>query len=309
MIGKTLLKRASELLLMLAALISVLFLLLRATGDPAASIAGQDADPATIAAIRQAYGLDQSLAIQYLRYVERLAHGDFGVSLTSGDPALTMVMHALPGTLLLAGLAMAATILVGIPLGIWLGAASRTPGRRAVSMAIYVLQGTPGFVIALVLVQIFAISTDILPAMGFGGPQTWILPAASLSIYLAPKLARVLSVNIADAIEDDYVRTARSAGASPTRILLSHITPNALLGSVALIGSQFAHLIGGALVIETIFAWPGIGRLLVQSTLNLDFPVVQSAAIVIAILVFAANTATDAAFVILDPRLRERAAP
>lgn len=304
--GLALLRRTAELVLMLAALASLLFVLLRATGDPVAAIAGEDADKETIAAIRTAYGFDQGLGVQYLRYVGRLLQGDFGASLASGAPAMGMVLAALPATLLLAGLAMTLTILVGIPLGVWLGAGPQTGLRRMAAVVVYVLQGTPGFVAALVLVHVFAISTNLLPALGFAGPKTWILPAASLSIFLAPKLARVLAVNVAEAMDQDYVRTARATGAAPGEILRRHVTPNALLGSVALIGSQFAHLLGGAVVIEAIFAWPGIGRLLVQSTLNLDFPVVQATALVIAVVIFAANAATDAAFAALDPRLRER---
>jgi peptide/nickel transport system permease protein len=166
------------------------------------------------------------------------------------------------------------------------------------------LQGTPGFAVALVLVQVFAVSLGWVPAIGFSGPASWILPAVSLSIFLAPKLTRVVAANVGAARAEDYVRAARAGGATEREVLFRHILPNALLGAVALIGSQFAFLIGGVVVIETIFAWPGLGRLLVQSTLNLDFPVVQAAALTVAVLVYAVNALTDLVFVALDPRLR-----
>lgn len=296
-------RRLLDLALLLLGLSTLLFLLLRATGDPLAALAGDDATPETLDALRVQYGFDEGLAVQYGRFLWRLLHGDFGQSLASGDPAISLVLQALPATLLLAVLAMAATVAIAIPLGAWIGSApDRTP-QRGVAALVYVLQGTPGFVAALVLVQIFAIQTNWLPALGFAGPRTWILPALSLSLFLAPKLARVIAVNVHEMMEEDFVRAARASGADPTTILWRHVLPNALLGAVALMGAQFAALIGGAVVIETIFAWPGLGRLLVQSTLALDFPVIQAAALVVAGLVFSANIATDFLFVVLDPRL------
>ncbi|WP_292029658.1 ABC transporter permease [Brevundimonas sp. UBA2416] len=297
------LRRGLDLGLLLLGLSTLLFLLLRATGDPISALASDDATPEMLAALRTQYGFDESLPIQYAKFLGRLLQGDFGQSMASGDSALSMVLQALPATLLLAFLAMGATIMVAVPLGAWLGSAPDRPAQRAAAAVVYVLQGTPGFVAALVLVQVFAIQTNWLPALGFAGPRTWVLPALSLSLFLAPKLARVVAVNVDEMMRQDFVRAARAAGAGPGVVLWRHVLPNAMLGAVALMGAQFAALVGGAVVIETIFAWPGLGRLLVQSTLALDFPVIQAAALVVAGLVFAANVITDLVFVMLDPRL------
>jgi peptide/nickel transport system permease protein len=297
-------RRLGELLVLLVGLSTLLFGLLRATGDPATAIAGQDADEEALAAIRADYGFDAPLWVQLGRNLLRLARGDFGMSLASQQPALEAVLTAIPATLLLALLAMVLTVVIAIPAGAWIGAAPERRGQRAASVLVYVLQGTPGFAVALVLVQVFAVSLGWVPAIGFSGPASWVLPAVSLSVFLAPKLTRVVAANVGAARAEDYVRAARAGGASEREVLFRHILPNALLGAVALIGSQFAFLIGGVVVIETIFAWPGLGRLLVQSTLNLDFPVVQAAALTVAVLVYAVNALTDLVFVALDPRLR-----
>ena len=300
---RVVLRRALDLGLLLLGLSTLLFFLLRATGDPLSALASDDATPETLAALRTQYGFDESLGVQYASFLGQILRGDFGHSLASGESALSMVLQALPATLLLAMLAMAATILVAVPLGAWLGSAPDRLGQRGAAAIVYVLQGTPGFVAALVLIQIFAIETSWLPALGFAGPRTWILPALSLSLFLTPKLARGVAVNVNEMMQQDFVRAARAAGAGPSVILWRHVLPNAMLGAVALMGAQFAALVGGAVVIETIFAWPGLGRLLVQSTLSLDFPVIQATALVVAVLVFAANVIADLTFVRLDPRL------
>jgi peptide/nickel transport system permease protein len=300
-------RRLAEFAALLIGLSSLLFLLLRATGDPAAAIAGADADEEALAAIRAEYGFDAPLWVQLGRNLVRLSHGDFGRSLASQQPALDAVLAALPATLLLASLAMLVTVVIALPAGAWIGSAPEKRPQRLAALLVYVLQGTPGFAVALVLVQVFAVSLALVPAIGFGGPASWILPTLSLSLFLAPKLARVVSANVAAARSEDYVRAARAGGATEGEVLRRHILPNALLGAVALIGSQFAFLIGGVVVIETIFAWPGLGRLLIQSTLNLDFPVVQAAALCVAVLVYGVNALTDLVFVLLDPRLRRPA--
>jgi len=301
-------KRAGELILLLIGLSTLLFLLLRATGDPATAIAGADADEEALTAIRAEYGFDLPLSVQLGRNLVRLSQGDFGASLASQQPALEAVLTAIPATLLLAALAMLLTIIIAIPAGAWIGHSPDRKPQRAAALLVYVMQGTPGFAVALVLVQVFAVSLGWVPAIGFSGPASWILPAVSLSLFLAPKLTRVVAANVGAARGEDYVRAARAGGATETEVLFRHILPNALLGAVALIGSQFAFLIGGVVVIETIFAWPGLGRLLVQSTLNLDFPVVQAAALTVAVLVYAVNALTDLAFIALDPRLRRKTA-
>jgi peptide/nickel transport system permease protein len=297
------LRLALDLGLLLLGTVTLLFFLLRLTGDPAIVIAGPDAAPDQIAAIRAEYGFDQSLIVQYARYIGNLLSLDFGHSLVDGTPALVKVLDALPATLLLGALAMGLTLLVSLPAGLWLGATRRRGLARAARAGLFLMQGFPGFVTALLLVQLFAIQLVWLPALGASGPLSWVLPAVSVASFLMPKLIRMVEANTAAVMPADFIRTARANGVPEREILYRHAAPNALLGAVALIGAQFAHLVTGLVIIESIFAWPGIGWLLVQSTVNLDFPVVQAITFTIVIAVFLVNTATDLLQRRLDPRL------
>jgi len=295
---------AVDLAVLLLGTTTVLFFLLRLTGDPALVMAGPDASPDQLAAIRVEYGFDQSLLIQYLTYVKRLLTLDFGTSLGDGSPALAKVADAFPASLLLGVLAMALTIIIAIPVGLWLGSA-RGLSARAARLTLFVLQGFPGFVTALLLTHVFAIELNWLPGLGFGGPSHWILPAVAIAAFMVPKLARLVEANTAAAMTSGYIRTARAIGVSDAEILWRHAMPNALLGAVALMGAQFAFLVSGLVIIETIFAWPGVGWLLVQSTANLDFPVIQTITLFVVLSVFVINAGTNALQRLIDPRLRQ----
>lgn len=295
-----------DLCVLLLGTMTVLFFLLRLGGDPAIVLAGQDATDEQIASIRAAYGLDRSLPVQYLSYLASLARADLGNSLADGSPALEKALTAYPGTLLLAALAMAATFATAVPLGVWLGGRRGSASRTAVRWLLFVLQGVPGFVTALLLVQLFAIELVWLPALGSSAPLAWILPTVSVAAFLIPKLTRLIEANVAEALRSAYVRTARAIGATDREVLWRHALPNAMLGATALFGAQFAFVVTGLVIIETIFAWPGIGWLLVQSATNLDFPVVQAITLVVVVSVFLINKLTDLVQQRLDPRLRQR---
>jgi len=297
-----------DLVVLLVGLTTLLFFLLRLAGDPAVVIAGPDASEEQLAELRAAYGLDLPVWQQYLTYLARLARFELGQSLISAEPAVDAVLRVLPATLALAALGMGATLAIAVPLGAWLGARWPTPARRATASVLFFLQGVPGFVVALLLVQWLAIRLELVPALGFAGPSTWLLPMLSLASFLAPRLARVIATNVAQAMAEDYIRTARAAGASQREVLFGYALPNALLGATALAGTQLAFLVSGVVVIEFIFAWPGIGWLLIESTQTLDFPVVQAIALVVGTLVFMLNTVVDALLLRLDPRLAARGA-
>jgi peptide/nickel transport system permease protein len=296
--------RFSELVLLLFAVSTLMFFLLRLTGDPAVTLAGQNASPSQLAAIRHHYGLDEPIFQQYLTFIGRAAMLDFGDSVQSGTNALSEVFNRLPPTLELAALAVLVNLIVAIPLGAWIGS---RPGGRAqslVSGVVFFGQGLPGYVVALVLIELLAVKWEALPSIGNATAAAYILPAVSLAAFLVPRLVRVLSSNIAEMMDEDFARTARAAGASRRAVILRHVLPNALLGSAALVGTQLAYLFSGALIIEVIFAWPGLGSLLIESVRQLDFPIVEAAVFVIAGLVFITNVATDGLLRLLDPRLR-----
>ncbi len=318
------LQRLIDLLILLFALTTLLFFLLRVAGDPALVLAGPDADPEQIAAIKAEYGLDQPLIVQYFSYMFQVVQFDLGTSLASGQSAIGEVMAHLPATLLMTLLAMAFTIVVSIAAGAWLGFRSYAPAQRTASWLVFILQGTPGFVAGLLLIQVFAVTLGWLPSIGHGlnmefewtgsfpffategsiDYEHWLLPTLALAAFLAPKLTRVVAANVAEAMSQDYIRTARANGAGKTTILWKHALPNAMLATTALIGTQFAFLLSGTVIIEMLFSWPGMGWLLLKSTQTLDFPIVQATAIVIAVLVFAVNMVTDIMFGVLDPRIR-----
>jgi peptide/nickel transport system permease protein len=297
-----------DLVLVTVATTTVLFFLVRLTGDPSVMIAGEGATPAQLAEVRAAYGFDRSLFEQYLIYAWKVLHLDLGVSLQDGQSAIHKVLQAYPATLLLAAAAIITNVLVSIPIGAWLGQ-SRGAAAKCVRVILSVLQGMPGFVSALLLVNVFAVGLGWLPSVGYGRPEMLILPVISVVSFMAPKLIRVVEANTAAALRSNFVRTARSIGASDRHILWRHVLPNSLLGAIALIGAEIAVMLTGLVIIETIFAWPGIGWLLVQSTLNLDFPVVQAIALTMVIGVFLTNAATEAVQTLADPRLRSKGRP
>jgi peptide/nickel transport system permease protein len=302
-----LLRWLRDLVLLVLGTTSILFFLLRLAGDPAVVLAGPDATDEQLSAIRAEYGLDRGLAMQYASYVGNLVTLDLGKSLADGAPALAKAFTAFPASALLAALAMLITLLFAIPAGVWLGARRNGVARTVFRWCLFVLQGFPGFVTALLLVQFLAIENTWLPALGYAGPVTWILPAVSVASFLIPKLTRMVEANVSTALDSAYVRTARSIGATDREVLWRHALPNALLGATALVGAQLAFIVTGLVIIETMFAWPGVGWLLVQSTTNLDFPVVQAITLITVAAIFLINTCTELLQYRLDPRLRRPA--
>ncbi len=301
-------RRLVELLVLLFCVTTLLFFLVRLAGDPAVIMAGEGASQQDVAAIRQFYGFDQPLILQYVHYLARLARLDFGQSISNGLPALRMVIERLPATLLLAIAAIAMTAAIAVPLGAWLGARAERPARRGAATLVFIAQGIPGYVVGLLLIQLFAVELGWLPSIGDETRVSWILPTLTLAAFLVPKLTRVVATSVSESMNEDYVRTAAALGLSDAAILWRHVLPNAVLAATALLGTQFAYLFSGALTTEVIFAWPGLGRLLVNSVQVLDFPVVQASVFVVGALVFAVNALTDIALRLIDPRLRRSAA-
>lgn len=304
---KTKIFRGSRLLgnfiVLLLGITTLMFFALRAAGDPIIVMAGENASPEMIDALRQQFGFDQPLLLQYLYYLGNVLQLDFGVSLASGEAALPLVLSQLPATLLLATLGMAVTIAVSVPVGAWLGSRPDRTSARLVSAVVVFAQGLPGFVTALILIQVFVVQLMWLPSLGHADVRTWILPSLSLASFLAPKLIRIIAANVSESMRQEYIRTARSIGSSEGSILWRDAFPNAILGTVALISAQFAFLFAGAVIIEVLFLWPGIGLLLFESAQTLDFPVLQAIAFVVAVLVFLVNSLTNLVFRRIDPRI------
>ncbi len=283
---------------------TVSFLLMRLIpGDPARVIAGVDATVEDIDRIRRQLGLDQPVLQQYLQFIGRLFVGDLGTSARSGGPVTAAIADAAPRTLQLAVL----TLLVSVPLGCALGifAAVRRGRLADVLASILAVIGVsmPVYWIGLLLVIVFAVNLQILPAAGDRSFFSFVLPVVTLSLYSIGFIARQTRSAMLEVLRQDYVRTARAKGAGTLRVLMAHAFRNALIPIITIVGIQFGNLLGGAILTEVVFAWPGLGRLLVESITARDFAVVQGAVFVIAIALVALNLLTDLAYAAVDPRV------
>lgn len=305
---KRLARSAFSLLLQLASLllvtVTLLFFLVRLTGDPAVMLSGDSADLNAIAELRVKYGLDRPLYIQYFTFLLQAAQLDFGMSWVEGRRAIEIVWGRIPSTLFLAATGMTLNLAIAVPLGTFLGTKLAPNSRRALDGFIFVMQGVPGYVVALFLIQMFVVEFRFFPSVGNESSLSWVLPSLTIASFLAPKLARVIAVNVSEAMQEDYVVMARAQGASYSTLAIRHAFPNAILGATALIGTQIAGLVNGIIITETIFGWPGVGRLLLDSVLLLDFPVVQAVVVVTTVLVFVVNWTTDRLIEFIDPRLK-----
>jgi len=301
----------ANIVLLVFTTLTLLFFFVRLTGDPATILSGESPDPAVLAAIRENLGLDRSIWVQYGIFWRNALQLDLGVSWVSGQDALALALERLDPTVTLGIAGLTLNIIIAVPLGAFLGATQNATGplrvaHRVVNGIVVLAQGIPGYVVALVLIQWLAVDLRWFPSTGNVGTGSWVLPALTIAAFLAPKLTKVIAVNVADALQEDYVMIARAQGASEPAVVLRHALPNAILGATALVGTQLAGLVNGIIITETIFGWPGVGRLLLDSVLLLDFPVVQAVVLVTTVLVYLANWSADRAIERIDPRLVQR---
>lgn len=296
-------RRALQLVLLLFLISTGLFFALQLAGDPALVILGESATPEQLALVREYYGLDQPLIVQYFTFLQHLIVLDFGESYRVGSGAMTVVLNALPATIELTLAAMSINVIGAILLGSYLGTRGGTRLGKTTLAGVLVLQGIPSFVVGLILIQMVSVNFGWLPSFGRGGMEHLILPAVTLATLLLPSTVRVVASAVEDGWEQPYVRTAQSFGLSRGRIMLAHVLPNGLLGTIGLLGVQFGLLMGGSLVVEVIFSWPGLGLKMVDAARLFDFPVLQAGTFVIAIAVFIGTTIADVLVPILDPRV------
>jgi peptide/nickel transport system permease protein len=284
---------------------TVIFLLVRLLpGDPARVIAGVLASPEDVARIRHQLNLDQPGWQQYLGFLARLLHGDLGTSTHTGQPVLNEVATRIPYTAELAFLSITIAILVGVTLGVMAATRHNTRLDLVISGASVAGVSIPVYWLGLMLVVVFAVWLKILPAAGAGEPTSIILPALTLASFSVGFISRQTRSAMLEVLGQDFVRTARAKGAGRRDVLVRHALRNALLPVVTTIGLQFGTLLGGAVLTETVFAWPGMGRLLVDSIFFRDFPVVQGVVLLIAVAFIAVNLVTDVIYAYVDPRIR-----
>jgi peptide/nickel transport system permease protein len=273
-------------------------------GDPARAVAGLDASPADVENVRRQLGLDQPLYVQYARFLGNALVGDFGRSIRSKKPVIDEIANTLPATLQLAFVSMALAIILGATLGIAAATRQYTIWDGLTMVLALLGISVPIFWLGLMLILLFAVQLGWLPAQGRGGPENLVLPSLTLGAASAGIIARMMRSSMLEVLRQDYVRTARAKGLGERLVVLRHALKNALIPSVTVIGLQFGYLLGGAVITETVFAWPGMGRLVVEGIKFRDFPVVQASILLAALLFSLVNLLVDLAYAYLDPRIR-----
>jgi ABC-type dipeptide/oligopeptide/nickel transport system permease component len=273
-------------------------------GDPAQAMLGEGAAPEDIAQLRQRLGLDRPLLVQYGSFLQGLARGDLGVSLRNDQPVLQQILERMPATAELAFASMAVAVLIALPLGIiaavWRGT---IVDHGAMTLSLVGIS-VPNFWLGPLLAIVFAVELGWLPVGGRGTLAHLVLPAATLGAALAAILARMTRASLLEELREPYVLAARAKGVSRSRAVLHHALRNSLIPIVTILGLQFGVVLTGAVITETIFAWPGIGRLLIQSISFRDYPTVQGCVLLIAVTYVGVNLITDLTYGFLDPRIR-----
>jgi peptide/nickel transport system permease protein len=296
--------RMARAALTIAFVVTFAFVVLRLSGDPAMLIMSVDAPPEAIAAFRKAWGLDDPIWQQYLAYAAKALSGDFGNSMRDGRPAIELVLERVPMTLAITVPAFMIKLCLGIPAGIF-AALYRNSALDRLTMMVSVAGFTvPSFVLALLLVLVFSVQLGWLPSSGNDSWQSAILPIVTLGLSGAAILARFTRSAMLEVLGQPYIRTASAKGVPWRRVIGDHALPNAAIPTITIVGFMVGSLIAGAVVVESVFAWPGVGRLLVSAVANRDLAVVQAILLAIALSMVAANLAVDIAYGWLDPRLR-----
>jgi peptide/nickel transport system permease protein len=291
----------------MALLLTATFLMIHLVpGDPIRASLGPTAPAELVQQKRHDLGLDKSLTTQYVTYVRDVLHGDLGTSLVTGERVTDVIRARFPSTLRLAGLAFLAAIFVSIPLGVAMAALTHGGRRRSVELGFTTTAGAfasvPSFLLAVGLVWLFAVSLRWFPVAGRGGASSYVLPVAALAIAPAAALSRIVRVEGLRVLEQDYMRTARGKRLPPRILYLRHALPNTLTATLTLAGLLLGGLIAGTVLVENIFAWPGLGTTLVQSVLQKDYPTVQALALLFGTLVLVINFVVDIALGVIDPR-------
>ena len=299
---------AHRFLLSLPALwlvLTLVFLLIHAVpGDPVEQMLGEGAAPGEVVQLRHALSLDLPLHVQYGHYLRQLAHGDLGQSFKFQAPVRRVIFERYPATLELAFVALLVCATIGIPAGVLAAHRRGHIADRAVSFFTLLGLAVPNFALGPLLILVFSIALGLLPVSGRGGPTSFVLPAATMGVALAAILTRMVRGAMLEELSSDYVRTARAKGLSTRGVLFRHAFRNALIPIITILALQFGTLLAGAIVTESIFAWPGLGRLTVQAISARDYPLLQGCILVIAVSYVLVNLLTDLLYAVVDPRVR-----
>jgi peptide/nickel transport system permease protein len=280
------------------------FLIVHISGDPTQHLLPPNATREDIRVLKESMGFDRPLIEQYVSFMTGAFRGDFGRSFWIARPALDLVLERMPFTVLLTFTGLATALIIGIPIGV-MSAVRRYGWIDNLSTAFAMAgQAMPTFWLGLLFIMWFSLMIPILPASGAGGIQHLILPSLTLGLFLAPTLMRLTRSQVLDILTQDYIRTARAKGLTESRVVLLHVLRNVAAPIVTVIGLQFGRLLGGSIVTETVFNWPGVASLTVRSIFTSDYPVVQVATLLLALVVILSNLLADVLVAVMDPRIR-----
>jgi peptide/nickel transport system permease protein len=302
-----LLARAVQIPIVLLGVSVLAFGMLHLSGDPVHYMLGADATADQIQHLRSEFGLDQPVYVQFGRFLGQLAVGNLGVSIRFRQPALELVIDRLPATLTLTLVAMAIAVATAIPLGVLAAVWRGTAYDHALMASTLLNQSMPSFWLGIMLILVFPVKLGVLYTGGWSGLHDWghlVLPSLTLASFISARLIRLVRSSVTDTLRQEYMRTAEAKGLSARRSVLKHGLRNALIPITTLVGMDLGLLLGGATVTETIFAYPGMGQLVLQSVIARDYPIVQATVLVVAALYSAVTLMVDATYVVLDPRVR-----
>lgn len=299
-----LLKRLAWSILTILGVSLIVFVVVRLSGDPASLLLSPTGTRQDYLNLRHALGLDRPMAVQFGLFMLHVGRGDFGSSFQYGVPALQVVLERLPATFELTGVAIALIVLISVPLGIISAVRRNSWVDSLTSVLALAGQAAPNFWLGIVLILFFAVNLRWVPTSGIGGLSHLILPAVTLALQPLSKITRLTRSEMLEVLDREYVRTARAKGLPYGMIVLKHALKNAAITIVTVVGLDLGYLLGGAIITETVFSWPGMGQLSIVAINNRDFPVVQAAVFVIAVLVVSLNLMVDLVYLCLDPRVR-----
>lgn len=297
-------KLAFTILVLLGAATLAFILLHSIPGDTAEALAGPQATAEDVENLRRAMGLDAPIIEQYFVYIKNLLHGDLGISYTKNMPVFDIVAAAWPGTLRLAVCSMIIAVALGVPVGIFAAVRRGSIGDTIAMIVSFIGVSMPSFWLALLLIIEFSVRHEWLPFYGCTGPSSYILPSMTLGLGVAANIARLTRTSMLEILGQDYIRTAKGKGVPRQRVIWLHALRNAAVPVVTIIGLQFGVLLGGQVVTETVFSWPGIGRMIVDAINGRDLQVVQGGILILALTFAVINLITDLIYAVLDPRIR-----
>jgi peptide/nickel transport system permease protein len=297
-------QRLAHLVWVLLAVSVLVFLLIHLSGDPIRLLTPLDAKPEDVERVRRLYGLDRPLPVQYLSFLKNAVRGDLGESFRFGQPAFGLVLQRVPATALLALTTIALTVAVGIPIGLWAGSRAGGVTDWLVSLVTFVFISLPSFWLGVLMILLFADRLRLLPASGFESPLHIVLPAATLAVYTTALITRLVRADIIEVLRQDFIRTAHAKGVAGRTVLARHALRNALISTVTVLGLQLGNLLGGSVVVEAVFAWPGVGWLMLQGIQTRDLPVVRAVVLVVGTAFVVINLVVDILYLYLDPRIR-----